>query len=125
MRIQNSTMTCAWLLTIGLVTSCFAQKADQARAEGREDFFIVSSVDTAKNQFLLKHPTEVTELILVNDKTTYLDEQGKRLRFKDFRAGDTVYVISTRANAGGARLATRVRKASMTLEELRRRYLKQ
>ena len=45
------------------------------------------------------------------------------LQLKDFRAGDTVYV-ALRSSAEGPPLLTRIRKGLMTLEELRRRYLK-
>ena len=100
------------------------------RAQGRqpagstaEQFFIVSSVNSNKQQLVLKRPTEVTLLVRVNDKTAYLDQQGRPLQLKDFRAGDTVYV-TLRSGAEGPSVITRIRKGLMTLEELRRRYLK-
>ncbi len=109
-----------------LALPSLAAHKEKPRARAREDFFIVSSVDTKKKQLVLKRPTEVTELVLVTGKTLYLDEEGKPLGFSDFRAGDTVYVTSSPdagLSAEGARVATRIRKAPMTLEELHRRYL--
>jgi hypothetical protein len=41
------------------------------------DFFIVSLIDLAKNQILLKRPAEVTELMRVEGETRYFEE-GKR-----------------------------------------------
>jgi hypothetical protein len=91
-------------------------------AKSGEEFFIISSVDTAKKQLLLKEPTEITELLQVNDKTRYTDKNGKPIQFGELRAGDTVYIQSTTTPAG--KLAVSVRKGPMTLEELHRRYLK-
>jgi uncharacterized protein DUF5666 len=88
-----------------------------------EEFFLISSVDGKKHQIVLKRPTEVTELVRVTDSTVYRDEQGKPLDFKDLRAGDTVYVTLA-MQPDGSRIATRIRKGIMTVEELHRRYLK-
>jgi hypothetical protein len=87
-----------------------------------EEFFIVSSVDATKKQIVLKRPTEVTELMQVGEKTVYLDEQGKPIEFKRFRAGDTIYVTSS-FGPDGVRIASRIRRGPMTLEELHRRYV--
>jgi hypothetical protein len=87
-----------------------------------EDFYIISSVDTTKKQIVLKRPTEVTELLLVTEKTAYISEEGKPLRFEDLRAGDTIYLLSRR-DPQGNRVAIRIRKGPMTMDELRRRYL--
>ena len=89
---------------------------------GGEEFFIISSVDTAKKQLLLKEPTEITELLQVNDKTHYTDKSGRPIQFADLRAGDTVYIRST--PAAGGKVAVTIRKGPMTVEELHRRYLK-
>jgi len=86
------------------------------------DFFIVSSVDVSKGQLLLKLPTEVTEVMRVNNDTRYLDEEGRPIKLTDLRAGDTVY-INQQAGSGGA-LAVEIRKGPMTIAELRRRYLR-
>jgi hypothetical protein len=118
LRILHGTWTLALLLALPLV----APSAEQPKSTGSDEFFIVSSVDASKNQLVLKHPTEVTELMAVNDSTAYVDDQGHPLQFKDLRAGDTVYVTySTRRD--GPPVAVRIRRAPMTLEELHRRYL--
>ncbi len=124
MRRRTSAIASALLVSLFLALPLFAEKREQARAtqgEG-EDYFIISSVDIKKKQLVLKRPTEVTELMLVTEKTAYVDEHGKPLQFKALRAGDTVYVTSTR-NGDGTRVATRLRRGPMTPEELRRRYL--
>jgi 3-dehydroquinate synthase class II len=89
---------------------------------GREEFFIVSSVDITKKQLLLKEPTEITQLIQVSDKTRYADRTGKPMQFGDLRAGDTIYIRSSTTSAG--RVAVSIRKGPMTLQELQRHYLK-
>lgn len=91
-------------------------------APGGEEFFIISSVNMSKNQLVLKHPTEVTELMLVNSRTTCLNEQGKPLGCKDLRAGDTVFVTSSRSGES-ARTAVRIRIGPMTVEEVHRKYV--
>lgn len=96
------------------------EAAEPARGE---EFFIISSVDAKKQQILLKRPTEVTQLVRVTDKTAFRDEDGKPLQLKDFRAGDTVYVLLT-SSREGTPAALRIRKGIMTPEELHRRYLK-
>ena len=100
-----------------------AAQADKAAPTGNsgEGFFIISSVDIAKKQLLLKEPTEITDLLQVNDKTRYADKNGKAIQFADLRAGDTIYVKT--ATAAG-KVAVSIRKGPMTVEELRRRYLK-
>jgi hypothetical protein len=85
------------------------------------DFFIISSVDPAKSQLLLKLPTEVTEVMRVGDETRYIDEDGKSMKLTDLRAGDTVYITS-RPGRGGL-VAIQIRRGPMTVTELRRRYL--
>ena len=95
-----------------------AEKAPAPRAAD-EDFFIISSVDLKQQQLVLKRPTEVTELVRISDKTIIRDEEGKTIPLKTLRAGDTVYV----ASAAGSPVATRIRKAPMTVDELHRRYV--
>lgn len=117
---RGSTFPIAFALGVSL-WSAFplgAGKREPATAAVHDEFFVISSVDTRKNQIVLKRPTEVTELVRVTDKTLYLDAEGRPLRFQDLRAGDTVYVASS------AGVATRIRKGPMTVEELHRRYLK-
>ncbi len=118
-----SFVTSALLLGLLLALPLAGEKRERARPADAEDFFIISSVDTKKKQLLLKRATEVTELMSVTEKTTYMDERGKPLHLKDLRSGDTVYITSVH-NAENLRVATRVRLGSMTLEEVHRRYLK-
>ena len=86
------------------------------------DFFIVSSIDLAKRQILLKRPTEVTELMRVDGETRYLEERGNPIRLTDLRAGDTVYILSK--SSGSQPLALTIHKGPMTLDVLRERFLK-
>jgi hypothetical protein len=86
------------------------------------DFFIVTSIDVARKQILLKRPTEVTELMLLDDATRCFEENGKAMKLADIRAGDTVYITS-RANEGHPVAAT-IRKGPMTPDVLHERYLK-
>jgi hypothetical protein len=114
------------ILMLAAVLSCALSSAGQAgRGPGGasgEEFFIISSVDTAKKQLLLKEPTEITQILQVNEKTRYMDKGGKAMPFADLRAGDTVYIKSVAAPGG--RMAVSIRKGPMTVEELHRRYLK-
>ena len=115
-------------LAFAVLLSCAPLLAAQsgkaaANPNSGEEFFIISSVDIAKGQLLVKQPTEITELLQVNDKTRYTDKNGKLMQFADLRAGDTVYIRSMAARGG--KLAVSVRKGPMNLEELHRRYLRQ
>lgn len=123
----KSRLRAAFLSVLASVLSCAAFLAAQSNsvptgAKSGEEFFIVSSVDTAKKELLLKEPTEITELLHVNEKTRYTDKNGKEIQFADLRAGDTVYIRSTATPAG--KLAVSIRKGPMTLQELHRHYLK-
>ena len=100
-----------------------AQSAKAPASASGEEFLIVSSVDSAKKQLLLKEPTEITEVLQVNDKTRYTDKNGKPIQFADLRAGDTVFIRASESPAG--KVAVSIRKGPMTVEELHRRYLKQ
>jgi hypothetical protein len=114
------------LMFAALLSCAFWLAAQSAKpggaANSTEEFFVISSVEIAKRQLLLKRPTEITELLQVNDKTRYTDKNGKAIQFADLRAGDTVYIRSTATPAG--KLAVSVRRGPMTLEELHRHYLK-
>ncbi|HSS76969.1 MAG TPA: hypothetical protein VLV54_09510 [Thermoanaerobaculia bacterium] len=101
----------------------FAATSLPAAADGdREEFFILSSVDSKFGRMVLKRPTEVTLLMQVNGQTVYRDEQGKPLRLSDLRTGDTLF-ITFRQSPAGEPTALRVRLGPMTLQEMRR-YLK-
>jgi len=92
------------------------------KTESGEQFFIVASIDLQKSQLLLKYPTEITLLVVVNGATKFVDETGKPLKLADFRAGDTVWMVSSPAAQGEA-TAINVRKGQMTVADLHRYYL--
>jgi hypothetical protein len=118
----------AAILVLVVVFCCALSVAGQAERPAAnaksvgEEFFIISSVDTGKKQLLLKEPTEITEVLQVNDKTRYTDKNAKAIQFADLRAGDTIYVRTAMTAAG--KVAVSIRKGPMTVGELRRRYLK-
>jgi hypothetical protein len=133
-KLRTAQLLSAGMLALLVALPAVARAADESKtpaktsakapatASGSDEFFIVSSVDLNKHQLLLKHPTEVTELMTVNDATVFVDDQGHRLQFNDLRAGDTVYVTYTTPREGSP-LALRIRRAPMTVEELHKRYL--
>jgi hypothetical protein len=86
-----------------------------------EEFFIIASIDQSRSQVLLKHPSEVTELMQLTPNTKYLDENGKPIRMQNFRAGDTVWVVSS--GSGPEPNAAHIRKGQMTVADLHRYYL--
>ena len=87
-----------------------------------ERFFIVASIDLQKSQLLLKYPTEVTLLAVVNNATKFSDESGKALKLSDLRAGDTVWMVSS-GGQNGEVTAIRIHKGQMTVADLHRYYL--
>jgi hypothetical protein len=97
-------------------------QAQDKKASGGEEFFIVSSIDTAKSQVLLKRPTEVTVLMKIIDKTVILDAANKPLQLADLHAGDTVWVSSS-GSGNSEPIALRIRKGPMTVELLHRYFL--
>lgn len=92
-----------------------------------EQFFMIASVDQARQELLLKRPTEVTMLMKANDKTIFLDEMGRALTLADFRAGDTIWVaapgVTATASGSAEPTATRIRKGQMTVPDLHKLYL--
>jgi hypothetical protein len=86
------------------------------------DFFIISSLNLNKSDLFLKAPTEVTEEMLVDKNTVFLNATGQRIELKDLRAGDTVYVVA-RQNAKGVPVALRIQQGPMTVPILHSRYL--
>ncbi len=110
---------CAEMLVLPGITKAQGIQSRQAQPDS---FFMISSVDTKKQQIVLKLPTEVTEVVEVTPATTYRDEKGKPLKFEDLRAGDTVYATLSQTGKGTMRVVG-IRRGPMTLEELRRRYL--
>ncbi len=96
--------------------------AQEKKTRPGEEFFLVSSIDLAKSQLVLMRPTEVTVLMRVTPKTTFVDEKGKAMQVTDLRAGDTVWVASTKGDEE-TQVALRIRKGPMTLQDLHRIYL--
>jgi hypothetical protein len=86
-----------------------------------EQFYLVASLDLQKSQLLLKHPTEVTQLVAISDKTKIQDVTGASLMLSDLRAGDTVWVSTS--GSGATIAATSIRKGQMTVADLHRFYL--
>jgi hypothetical protein len=111
----------ATVLALAILPLSAVAAKNETRNGPAGDFFIISSVDVAKKQLLLKFPTEVTEVMRVDDHTRFLDEGERLIKLADLRAGDTVYVTSTRGAQGF--VAVRIRKGPMTLDELHRHYL--
>ena len=122
MKSRTLHMTRALVVLVFAALPVASAARKQGKATGGGEFFIISSVDTNKKQLVLKRPTEVTELVAVTDSTVFVDERGNPLQFRELRAGDTVYVASS-VRRNGPLVALRIRRAPMTLEELRTRYL--
>jgi len=122
--MKTRTYSITLVLLIGFLAALplAAQKPNKEESASAEEFFIVSSVDLAKKQLFLKHPTEVTELVLLGDSTTCLDEHGKNFSCKKLRAGDTVFVTAKRAPSSTP-TAFRIRLGAMTVDEVHRRYM--
>jgi hypothetical protein len=100
--------------------SAWAQSTvSRTPAPPSSEFFIISSVNPAKLQVLVKQPTEVTQMIRVDARTRYVDKSDKAIALSDLRAGDTVYIILQ----PGSDLALEIHKGLMTVAELQRRYL--
>ncbi len=104
-----------------ILVSALAVHAQVQAKSGSDEFFVISSVDKAHNALVLLRPTEITTTVGVNDKTKYVDENGKSIKVTDLRTGDTIFV--TYATQGSALVATGVRKGLMTTAEMRMRYL--
>ena len=89
-----------------------------ATSQHVDEFFIVSSVDAAHARIVLKRPSETTVVISVPAGTTIRGEHGEPLQLPDLRSGDTVYAV-----VSPQLVASSIRRAPMTYEELRKRYL--
>lgn len=92
-----------------------------AQTKSADEFYLVSSVDRAHNILVLMHPWQVTQTVTVNDKTQYVDDQGKPIKVTDLRAGDTIFA-TTHTDKGNV-VVDKIRKGVMTVAELRKRYL--
>jgi hypothetical protein len=108
-------------LAVLILTAAFAVRAQVQAKSGNAEFFVISSVDTAHNALVLLRPTEITTTIGVNDKTKYVDENGKAIKVTDLRTGDTIFVSYSTQNNNLT--AQSVRKGMMTTAEMRKRYL--
>ena len=108
-------------LAILILTSTLAVRAQVQAKAGNDEFFVISSVDKAHNTLVLLRPTEITSTIGVNDKTKYVDENGKAIKVTDLRTGDTIFVTYSTQNNNLVALS--VRKGMMTTAEMRKRYL--
>ena len=122
MKLKSSFIVMAVLLILFPVASLAANRSASSTPAMHEDFFIISSVNLPHHQIVLEEPTEVTELVQVNDNTVVLNEEGKSMELKDLRAGDTVFVTLTKRSSD-IPIVSRIRKGQMTLQELHKRYL--
>lgn len=104
-----------------ILTSAFVVRAQVQAKAGNDEFFVISSIDKTRNALILLRPTQITATIGVNDKTKYVDENGKPIKVTDLRTGDTIFVTYSTQN--NALAATSVRKGMMTTAEMRKRYL--
>lgn len=120
-------LTAALLLSVLLLTVApiSAAQAQTLSNNYSGDFFIITSVNKRNHELFLKAPTEVTKLVLINDKTEFLDRTGKRMTFAGLHAGDTVYVTTDQSSASAEPVAVRVQEGPMTSAILHSRYLKQ
>ena len=109
------------VFAVAILTSAFAVRAQVQAKSGNDEFFVISSVDKTHNTLILLLPTEITATIGVNDKTKFVDENGKPIKVADLRTGDTIFVTYSTQN--NALMATSVRKGMMTTAEMRKRYL--
>lgn len=109
----------ALLAVLALASGTLAQEKKNSAGES---FFMISSINQAQSQVLLKAPTELTQLVEVTAQTKYFDESNKAIKLADLRAGDTVWVV-TRAQSGGNIAAVSIRKGAMTVAELHKLYL--
>lgn len=108
-------------LAILILTSALAVHAQVQAKAGNDEFFVISSIDKTHNALVLLRPTQITATIAVNEKTKYVDENGKPIKMTDLRTGDTIFVTYSTQN--NTLLAQSVRKGMMTTAEMRKRYL--
>jgi hypothetical protein len=108
-------------LTVLILTSALAVRAQVQAKAGNDEFFVISSIDKTHNALVLLRPTQITATVGVNDKTKYVDEKGKPIKMTDLRTGDTIFVTYSTQNE--TLVAQSVRKGMMTTAEMRKRYL--
>jgi len=115
------------VISLGLLAALLLSAAAPVRAQklpppGNDEYFMISSVDKAHNALILLRPTQITATLMVTDKTQFVDENGKPLKFTDLRTGDAIFATYS-TKPGGVLTAEKVRKGMMTLTEMRKRYL--
>jgi hypothetical protein len=96
MKIPVAAMSVAIAFSSFFGLTLFARAPLHIHPPRDAEFFIIASIDEGKRELVLKAPTEVTELVKATNHTSYLDANGKKLRFADLRAGDAVYIIKSR-----------------------------
>ena len=105
-----------------VLCSAVAVRGQTQATSGKDEFFVISSIDKAHNALILLRPTQITATLAVTPKTQFFDDKGKALKLTDFRTGDTIFVTySSQADKGLS--AEHVRKGMMTMLEMRKRYL--
>jgi hypothetical protein len=105
-----------------LLCSTMMVRAQSQPTSGKDEFFVISSIDKAHNAMILLRPTQITATVYVTSKTQFADENGKALKVTDFRTGDTIFV-SYSQQPDKTLGAEHVRKGMMTMAEMRKRYL--
>ncbi len=95
---------CAAALSVLFSLPLFAGTRVQIHPPRDAEFFTITSIDSAKQELVLKSLTEFTQVAKVTNHTPYLDAEGNELRFTDLQTGDTVYVILSRDVDGVPRI---------------------
>jgi hypothetical protein len=105
-----------------LLGVCAPRAFAQKLAKTGDEFFVISSIDRTKHVLVLLQATEISQIMNIGDKTLFADEHGKALKLTDLRSGDTVYIVSHKQQDGSL-IADKVTEGTMTVSELRRRYV--
>jgi len=116
-----------WVILIfagfGLLAAVGAPRAAaQSAGKSGDEFFVISSIDRNKHLLVLLQATEISETMSIDDKTQYFDGKGKAMKLTDLRSGDTVYIVSHKQK-DGSMIVDKVTEGTMTVAELRRRYV--
>ena len=119
-KLQKSFFLAA--MTAMILCSAMTVRAQDQAKSGKDEFFVISSIDKAHNAMILLRPTQITATVYVTPKTQFADENGKPLKVSDFRTGDTIFVTYSQ-QADKTLGAEHVRKGMMTMLEMRKRYL--
>ncbi len=95
---------CAAALTLSFSFQLFARPPLHIHPPRDAEVFTITSIDSARQELVLKGLTESLQIAKVTNHTPYLDAEGNDLRFQDLQAGDTVYVILSRDVDGVPRI---------------------